>query len=72
MRLLRLPEVMLKTGLRKTQIDTAVEEHRFPAPTTILEGGRAVGWFEHEVEEFLEGRRLARDRARAARKESVR
>jgi prophage regulatory protein len=66
-RLIRLPEVMTKTGLRKTQIELAVEDHRFPPPTPILEGGRAVGWFEDEIDEFIEARRQARDRVRAGK-----
>jgi prophage regulatory protein len=60
-RLLRLPRVLEITGLRKTQILDAVKDGRFPRPTTILAGGRAHGWPESEIAEYVQSRIAARD-----------
>jgi predicted DNA-binding transcriptional regulator AlpA len=39
-RLLRKPEVLFRTGLKKSQLDIAIKDGRFPASFPILEGGR--------------------------------
>jgi len=62
-RLLRKPEVLARLGIKKTQLDEAIRDGRFPAPTKILEGGRAEGWFSDEIEAYVESRRAARDQA---------
>src|SRR5215469_7447447 len=60
-RVLRLPAVEGKTGLKKSQILAAAAEGRFPRPFPILENGRAMGWDEQEIDEYLESRLSARD-----------
>ena len=47
-RILREPEVLKYTGLKKSQIDAMVRDGRFPAPLRLT-GGRAKGWLEDEV-----------------------
>jgi prophage regulatory protein len=59
-RALRLPQVKEKTGMGRTQILDAVASGNFPAPFTILPGGRAIGWDEGEVDAFLERQMAAR------------
>jgi len=49
--ILRLPAVKARTGLSRSTIYLRVSEGRFPAPVSL--GGRAVGWIEAEVSEWL-------------------
>lgn len=56
LRLLRLREVMAKTGLSRSAIYAAVKAGRFPAPLAIMPGGRASAWVESEVDAFLRER----------------
>jgi prophage regulatory protein len=52
-RMLRLPEVMSRSALRKSTIYALMKRGRFPRNRKI--STRAVGWVEHEIEEFLRG-----------------
>lgn len=49
--ILRLPTVKARTGLSRSTIYLRVAEGSFPAPVSL--GGRAVGWIEAEVNEWL-------------------
>lgn len=49
--ILRLPAVKTRTGLSRSTIYLRISENRFPAPISL--GGRAVGWIEAEVNEWL-------------------
>ncbi len=51
LKMLRLPEVMDKVGLKTSQIYAMMAEGTFPTARQIT--GRAVGWFEHEIDEWL-------------------
>ena len=53
-RILRLPEVMARTGLSRSTIYVRLAEGRFPRPVAL--GGRAVGWIEAEVDEWVRER----------------
>ena len=53
-RFLRLPEVMARTGLSRSTIYVRLDEGRFPQPVSL--GGRAVGWIESEVDEWMRER----------------
>lgn len=50
--ILRLPEVKTRTGLSRSSIYLRVSEGRFPTPISL--GGRAVGWIETEINQWLE------------------
>jgi predicted DNA-binding transcriptional regulator AlpA len=50
---LRLPAVVAKTGLKKTQILEAVDKGIFPKPFRLIPGGRAMAWDEDEIDEHL-------------------
>jgi prophage regulatory protein len=52
--ILRLPAVRAVTGLSRSTLYNRMSEGRFPAPISL--GGRAVGWIEAEVQEWLEER----------------
>ena len=62
-RILRLPEVRHSTGLSRSSIYLRIAEGRFPKPVSL--GGRAVGWLEAEVQEWLERRIEASRRVEA-------
>ena len=63
-RILRLPDVMDRVGLRKSAIYSRIASGEFPAPIPL--GARAVGWLETEVDEWLNARI---DAARVERRE---
>ncbi len=52
--ILRLPSVKSRTGLSRSTIYLRVSEGRFPKPVSL--GGRAVGWVETEVNDWLAAR----------------
>lgn len=49
--ILRLPTVKARTGLSRSTIYLRIAEGSFPAPISL--GGRAVGWIEAEVNDWL-------------------
>jgi prophage regulatory protein len=51
-RILRLPAVMAQTGLSRSTIYLRVSQDTFPKPVNL--GGRAVGWVEAEIQEWVE------------------
>ena len=51
-RLIRLPEVLERTGYGKAWIYRLISESRFPAPVKI--GVRAVAFVESEVDEWIQ------------------
>ena len=51
-RILRLPEVMGRTGLSRSTIYLRISESAFPKPVNL--GARAVGWIEAEIQEWLQ------------------
>ena len=59
-RFLRLPEVMERTGLSRSTISVRLAAGRFPRPVAL--GGRAVGWIEAEIEEWV-AERIAESRS---------
>ncbi|AYX99000.1 TPA: helix-turn-helix transcriptional regulator [Klebsiella aerogenes] len=50
--LIRLPEVLKRTGFGKAWIYRLISEGRFPAPVKI--GVRAVAFVESEVDEWVQ------------------
>ncbi len=49
--ILRLPTVKARTGLSRSTIYLRISEGRFPKPVAL--GGRAVGWIEEEIDDWL-------------------
>lgn len=49
--ILRLPEVKARTGLSRSSIYLRMTNHEFPRPVSL--GGRAVGWVEADIENWL-------------------
>ena len=52
--ILRLPAVKAITGLSRSTIYLRVAKHSFPRPIGL--GGRAVGWIESEVHDWIDQR----------------
>jgi prophage regulatory protein len=57
-RILRLPEVMARVGLRRASIYAQIHNGNFPKQISL--GARAVGWLEHEADAWLAARIGAR------------
>ena len=52
--MLRLPEVMKRTALSRSQIYRLIDFGEFPKQVPLSE--RAVGWIEEEIDLWLKGR----------------
>lgn len=63
-RMLRLPDVMQKTGLSRSQIYRLITLGSFP--TQIQLGDRSSGWIESEIDGWL-AERIALSRERPCR-----
>ncbi|WP_333003043.1 AlpA family phage regulatory protein [Vibrio coralliilyticus] len=58
MRLIRLKEVIAKTGLSRSSIYSYISEKKFPANVPL--GDRATAWVESEVDEWLKVQKVER------------
>jgi prophage regulatory protein len=61
-RLLRRPEVELKTGLSRASLYVAISAGTFPEPISI--GPNRVAWLEVEIDQWINERLAARDSAK--------
>lgn len=59
MRILRLPDVEDRVGIKKTQIYDLMSRRLFPQAMKL--SVRAVGWFEHEIDAYLLARAADRE-----------
>lgn len=59
MRIIRLNEVINRTGLGKTSLYKFIKAKTFPQPIAL--GERAVGWVEVEVDRWITARVNERD-----------
>jgi len=53
-RLIRLPEVLRKTGYARSSLYRMIKNDEFPAPIKI--GERASAWVESEIDAWIERR----------------
>ena len=53
-RIIRLPEVIARTGRSRSSIYADMKCNAFPKPINL--GARAVGWLEADVDAWIEGR----------------
>jgi prophage regulatory protein len=49
--ILRLPAVIKHTGLSRSSIYLRISNKEFPKPVSL--GGRAVGWLESDIDQWL-------------------
>ena len=61
MRILKLKEVLNRTGLGKTSLYALIKNSDFPKQIPL--GSRAVGWLENEVDRWILNRIEARNNA---------
>ncbi|RDH82689.1 MAG: AlpA family transcriptional regulator [endosymbiont of Galathealinum brachiosum] len=65
--ILRLPIVTARTGLSRATIYLKIKQKRFPQQVAL--GGRAVGWWESEVNSWLDSlERVKEDPLRGVKK----
>ena len=50
--ILRLPDVIKRTGKSRSTIYAEIKDHRFPSQIQI--GPRSVGWLESEINELIQ------------------
>jgi prophage regulatory protein len=55
-KILRLPEVLARVGLKKTSLYEQIEGGHFPKAIPLTVDGRAVGWRESEISRWIEQR----------------
>lgn len=53
-RLIRLPEVKLRTGLARSSIYRMMEDGGFPRPRKL--GPRAVAWLVNDIDQWIDSR----------------
>jgi len=53
-RILRLPEVMSRVGLKRATVYLHINKGSFPKPISL--GPRAVGWLEGEIDAWVAAR----------------
>lgn len=63
-RIIRLPTVQDKTGLKHSEIYARIALGTFPRQVPL--GPKAVGWLEHEIDAWIEERAAARGGAQHA------
>jgi len=55
-RIIRMRELINKVGYAESTIYALIKEGKFPAPFKLTPGGRANGWFEATIDEYLQTR----------------
>lgn len=60
-RMIRLSEVMQRTGLSKAAVYRMMQADLFPRGVHLIPRGRATGWVEDEIEAWINRRIQARD-----------
>lgn len=57
-KIIRLPEVIQRTGLSRSTIYLLVSKNNFPKHIPL--GLRCVGWLESEINEWIDSRAISR------------
>lgn len=55
-RLLRFDDVQKAIPLSRSYIYNLISQDRFPHTVKIVKGGRGAGWWEHDIQEYLNKR----------------
>lgn len=50
--IIRLPEVIKRTGLSRSTIYLRLKDNQFPKPIPL--GARAIGWLEEDVDSWID------------------
>ena len=52
-RILRMRKLSEKISLSDSHIYTLIKQNQFPKPFTLAHGGRAMGWYESDIDAWL-------------------
>lgn len=55
-RVIRMKRLLEKYPYSESSIYAQIKRGLFPAPFALIEGGRARGWFEDEIDQYLSAR----------------
>lgn len=58
-KLLRLPQTLELSGLKRATLYRFVKEGHFPKPVKMSDFGRCVAWRSQDVEEWIKSRQTA-------------
>lgn len=64
-RIMRMPEVMETVGLSRPQLYLLISQGKFPKQIKLTPGGKAAGWLQSEVLDYINSR-VVESRAQAA------
>ena len=53
-RILRMKDLPSKIGFQPSTIYELIAKGKFPAPFKLVPGGRASGWFEDTIDQWLQ------------------
>jgi len=53
-RIIRMRDLIEKVGYAESTIYALIKEGKFPAPFKLTPGGRANGWFEDTIDDYLQ------------------
>ena len=60
-RIVRMRELAARLALSSSHLYSLVKSGKFPKPVSLIPGGRAKGWPEHELSAWLQHRIEVRD-----------
>ena len=55
-KILRIKDVVERVGFAKSTIYELIKKNKFPKPFKIIPNGRASGWFENDIENWISDR----------------
>jgi predicted DNA-binding transcriptional regulator AlpA len=55
-RVIRMKRLLEKYPYSESSIYSQIKRGLFPSPFALVEGGRARGWFEDEIDQYLSAR----------------
>ena len=55
-RILRFKDVQKLIPFSRSYIYNLISQGRFPAQVKLIEGGRGAGWWEHEIQDYINQR----------------
>ena len=59
LRIIRMKELVSKGGYARSTIYALIKEGRFPKPFKLVPNGRANGWLEETINEWIDHRKSA-------------
>ena len=57
LRIIRMKELVSKVGYARSTIYALIKEGRFPKPFKLVPNGRANGWLEETINEWIDHRK---------------